>query len=373
MIRPPSLRPSAAAALLVAAAFAFSLSSCGGGSGDAAGVLKQTFGPHPPVHSYNLGLSVGIDVKGVKSLAAPLTLRLAGPYVNTGPGQLPRFNLGIAVTGSGQAFAATATTTATQAFITIAGTPYVLPDALFQQFRNGYAASSAQSGKKSTGFTALGLSPSNWLVSPQRLANVRVGDAQTIHIRSGVNVPRLLQDVSKLLGRASAVGISVPSAPRTITPQQQAAIAHAVKTATVDVYTGATDKVLRRLLVTVTLAVAPQSRSLVGGLQSGTIFVDYSRTNLNNPSPITAPANPHPLAQLLSSISGSRAGSALGGLAGSSPSSPSSGSGSGSSPGAGAATGAGGSAAPQAYINCLSAAKGDIAKIQACQPLLSGG
>jgi hypothetical protein len=39
----------------------------------------------------------------------------------------------------------------------------------------------------------------------------------------------------------------------------------------------------------------------------------------------------------------------------------------------GGASRAAGSAAPKAYLDCLSAAKGDIAKIQACAPLLNGG
>ena len=385
MNRRSRVRFAVSSALAVAATVASLLMiGCGGASGtqSPAAVLKQTFGPHPPIHSYKLDLAIGIDVKGIKSLSKPLALRLDGPYVNSAPRQLPRFNLNVAINGSGQTFAATATTTADKAFITIAGTPYVLPDQLFQQFKAGYSQASAQTPKQSsTSFSALGLSPSNWLVSPRRLADARVGDAETIHIAANVNVPRLLQDVSKLLGRASQLGISVPNAPKTITPQQQQAIAQAVKSANVDIYTGRDDKILRRLSVAVSLAVAPQSRRLVGGLQSGTIVVDYMRSELGKIQSIPVPANPHPLSELLNAAGANgTAGGALSGLTGGQGAAAA-----GSQAAAQAATGTGaatqsagasqsaGAAAPKAYLDCLSSASGDIAKIQACAPLLQGG
>jgi hypothetical protein len=377
--------PSTVAAAVAVASLL--MIGCGGGTQNVASLLKQTFGPHPPVHSYKLDLAIGIDVHGVKSLSKPLALRLVGPYVNSAPRQLPRFNLDVAVNGGGQTFAATATTTADKAFITIAGTPYLLPDQLFQQFKSGYSQASAQTPKQSSSsFSALGLSPSNWLLNPRRLADAPVGDAETIHIAANVDVPRLLQDVSKLLGRATQLGISVPNAPRSITPQQQQAIAQAVKTASVDIYTGRDDRVLRRLSVAVSLAVPAQSRRLVGGLQSGTISVDYSRTQIDKITTISTPANAHPLSELLNAAGAGRSG-ALNGLAGAA----TAGSVAGLAPvggtqtgGAGAAqsgaaapTGgasqAAGSAAPRAYLGCLSAAKGDIARIQACAPLLNAG
>jgi hypothetical protein len=347
-----------------------------------ASLLKQTFGPHPPVHSYKLDLAIGIDVQGIKSLSAPVMLRLAGPYVNSAPRQLPRFNLDVAVNGSGQTFAATATTTADKAFITIAGTPYVLPDQLFQQFKSGYSQASARTPKQaSSSFSALGLSPSNWLLDPHRLADPRVGDADTIHIAANVDVPRLLQDVSKLLGRASQLGISVPNAPKSITPQQQQAIAQAVRSAKVDIYTGRDDKILRRLSVVVSLAVPPQSRRVVGGLQSGLISVDYTRSQLDKIRTIAVPANAHPLSELLNAANASGAGGgALSGLTGGQGAAAAGSAGTAqSASGAGAATQSGGAsqnagtAAPKAYLDCVYAAKGDIAKIQACKPLLTGG
>jgi hypothetical protein len=354
---------------------------CGGGTQNVASLLKQTFGTHPPVHSYKLDLKIGINVQGIKSLSNPVTLRLAGPYVNSAPRQVPKFNLDVAVNSSGQTFAATATTTADKAFITIAGTPYVLPDQLFQQFKSGYAHASPQTPKQaSSSFSALGLSPRNWLLAPRRLADTHVGDAETIHIAANVDVPRLLQDVSKLLGRASQLGISVPNAPKTITPQQQQAIAQAVRSANVDIYTGRDDKVLRRLSVVVSLAVPAQSRRLVGGLQSGVISVDYTRSQLGKIKTIPVPANAHPLSELLKAANANgTGGGALSGLTGGQGGAATGSAGaSQGTTGAGAATQSGGAsqpagtAAPKAYLDCLSAAKGDIAKIQACAPLLNG-
>lgn len=365
------------AAVPLALACAFAVGGCGGQSQDVGSVLRQTFGPHPPIHSYDLGLGIAIDVKGVRSLTKPLSVRVAGPYENAPARQLPRFDLSVSIS-SGTTFAATATSTADKAYITIGGTPYVLPDALFQQFKNGYAQSSSPA--KTPGFSALGLSPGAWLRSPRRVGEVRVGDAKTIHISADVDVPRLLQDVSKLLGRASQVGLGVPNAPKSISPLQQAAIAAAVRSATVDIYTGTDDRVLRRLTVAVSLAVPQAQRALVGGLQSGTISVDYERTRLNKIATIPAPANAHPLSELLGALGGTSAGSALGGIAGSTGASGgAAGSAAGTTPGpaTGGASGTGvpatgSGAAPKAYLDCLSAAQGDVAKIQGCAPLLNG-
>lgn len=367
------LRSASRSAVAGAAAIVSFLivAGCGGQSQDVASVLKQTFGPHSPIHSYRLDLTLGIDVKGIRTLPGPIALRLDGPYVNAAPKQLPRFNLDVASNSGGQSFAATATVTADKAFITVAGTPYVLPDQLFQQFRAGYSSAS-QTPSKSSG-TTLGLTPRAWLLSPQRLADVRIGDANTIHIRAGVDVPRLLQDVSGLLGRASSLGVSVPGAPKTITPAQQQAISQAVKNAVVDIYTGSDDRILRRLTVAVQLQVAPSSQRLVGGLQSGVILVDYQRTQLNKIGTISAPANAHPLSELvraggganpLSAVTGGQASGGGQPQAGSTPTPTQNGSTAPASPAAG-------TAAPKAYLDCLSAAQGDIAKIQACAPLLN--
>jgi hypothetical protein len=186
--------------------------------------------------------------------------------------------------------------------------------------------------------------------------------------------------VSKLLGRASQLGISVPNAPKTITPQQQQAIAQAVRSANVDIYTGRDDKVLRRLSVVVSLAVPAQSRRLVGGLQSGVISVDYTRSQLGKIKTIPVPANAHPLSELLKAANANgTGGGALSGLTGGQGGAATGSAGaSQGTTGAGAATQSGGAsqpagtAAPKAYLDCLSAAKGDIAKIQACAPLLNG-
>jgi hypothetical protein len=116
-------------------------------------------------------------------------------------------------------------------------------------------------------------------------------------------------------------------------------------------------------------------------LQSGTIVVDYKRTELGKIQSIPVPANAHPLSELLNAARGSgAAGAALSGLTGGQGAAAAGSQGAGQastgasaaiqSPGASQATG---TAAPKAYLDCLSSAAGDIAKIQACAPLLHGG
>jgi hypothetical protein len=152
-----------------------------------------------------------------------------------------------------------------------------------------------------------------------------------------VDVPKLLADVSVLLGKAkdvtraggAAAGASVPTQ---LTAQQRQAIEREVTSASLDVWTGREDHTVRRIALDVRLA-------------SGHIGLQVSLTHLNERQTIRRPADARPVADLHQM---------LGALASS------------TTPGSTTTPGD-----PQAgYARCLADAGEDLAKVQRCARLL---
>ena len=78
-----------------------------------------------------------------------------------------------------------------------------------------------------------------------------VGGAQTTHIRAGVNVAALLTDLNTFLEKASSLGVSGASTPQVRDPgsRPDSRIAGEVQNPSVDIWTGTSDKTVRRLAI----------------------------------------------------------------------------------------------------------------------------
>ena len=98
---------------------------------------------------------------------------------------------------------------------------------------------------------SLGIDFTKWLPNATNEGETQVGDAKTIKISGKADVKQVIADLEKVTEKASA--LNVPGAggriPQKLTPEQKAAAEAAIKSLTVDVYTGADDTILRRLTV----------------------------------------------------------------------------------------------------------------------------
>jgi hypothetical protein len=347
-------RPIAAVLGLLAVVAACALAACGSSASDqsAQSLLRKTFSTSKGVKSGRLNVSLNANLQGVQSLSGPVALRLSGPFESQGAKTLPRFDFTIGLTSSGQSFSAGAVSTGSKGYVRFQGKPYVLSEALFQQFKKGYEQSAAKSAKKKSTntFASLGIDPSRWVTSARKAGEQDVGGAQTVHITSGVDVPRFLADVSTLLGKAGSVSQGT-QVPQSLTAKQRQAIEKAVKTATVDVFTGKDDNVLRRLDLNVALRKTATSGA-------GTVRFTLEIDDLNASQDIKAPAGAQPLANLLSQL---RAGTASGTGTGT-------GTGTATTP-APATTAPSGGATPK-YLACINKAGQDLKKVQACAQYL---
>ena len=206
--------------------------------------------------------------------------------------------------------------TGTGGYVTLDGAAYQLPAADFQRLESGFS-SVGGSGQGGGGLSALGINPQHWLTNASVVGSDTVGGADTTHIRAGVNVSALLADINTLLGKASSSsGTKLPSSIPQATQQK---IAAAIKNATVDVWTGKSDKVLRKLSLNLTVPVTGQLSTLAGGATSAGIGFTLQYSDVNQPQTIAAPSNIKPYSQfttklrsVLAGIEGSVGGGSLG-------------------------------------------------------------
>lgn len=374
-------RHTAVAAL---ASFCLLFVAACGGSGDkspsgAAGVLKETFGPDKPVKSGDVDATVTFTQTGLTGLDGPLKFVLKGPFQSQGGGALPLFDFDVGLTAGGTQLTAGAVSSAARGFLKFQGADYALPSAVYSQFKKGYTESvkAASDGeKKSSGpsLRTLGIDPLRWLTAPKTVGTEQVGGAQTDHVSATVDVPKLLEDVDKLLKKAGTLtgGAAQAAAgvPNGLSGTQRALIAGAVTRTSFDVWAGKDDGTLRKLDVSVAFEIPAIAQQAAGGLKRGRLGLSLTIADLNKKQTITVPKSTRPfaelqtqLAQLVSGVFGSGGpGSAAPGA----PAAPSSGSGSGTTGG-----GAGTTPPETDYDACMAAAGADIAKVNECAPLLN--
>lgn len=338
---------------------AVALAACGGSSNKTSGkqlsstsdpqkILSDTFSGGKTVQSGQFNLKMTINATGGGStLNGPVDVTMGGPFQSQGKGKVPKFKIDLEFKGAGQDIKAGATSTGDKGFLSFNGTDYAVPDNVFKQFTQGYTQ--AQQQNKSSGGTLkeLGIQPQDWIKNP-KAEDSSVAGTDTAKVTGDVDVPKLLDDLNTLLGKAGSLGIpNTGSLPSSLTDQQKQKIEKSVKTANVTIESGKSDSILRRIAFTLSLTDPTGS----GG--NADINFDLTLSKLGEDQSIAAPSNTKPLNDLLSQFGGL---GALGGLGGSS-----------SSSGSGASA-----AAAQKYSDCVSAAGSDQTKVAACGSLLGG-
>lgn len=365
---------------LAAALVALALAACGGSSSsNATSLLRQTFSGAHPVNSGNLNVELAVNPGGSSTLKGPITVSFGGPFASLGKNEVPKSDFNVAVSAEGHSGSLGILSTGSAGYVTLQGTSYQLPDATFRQLESSFSSLTSSAGGGSNGSGALsklGINPLDWLVDPKVAGQDQVGGTSTTHIRAGVNVPALLTDLNTFLGRASSLGISGASKlPKSISQQTANRIASEVRQPSFEVWTGNSDKTLRKLIISLTLPVTGQLSSLLGGLNSAQMSLTMQYADLNQPQTINSPTSVAPFSQFQSKVSSfvSALQSTINGATGSSSATTGS-SGSTSTSGSSGSTSTSGSAASSLspYTKCLQAAGNNITKEQACAPLLNG-
>lgn len=288
--------------LLGTLALALGVAACGGSSGPSGQTLvNDTFSSGKPIESAAINLSLSFTPTGSgASSSKALSLALSGPFENAGPGKLPHFSLKVSLDAGGHPLQAGATATGSKLFVELGGSWYETPEATYKAIEQGYAQAAKSSQPRST-FASLGIEPSKWLTNPSNEGTTTVAGVQTYHVSSDVNTSAFLEDLSKLSQAAGPVGSSVPGL-NALTPSAVSELGHAIHSAHVDLYTGKSDHLLRRLELTAKVGSTAQTQSFLNGANEAEVKLQLQLADLNQPQSIVAPANAKPFSQLVPAL-----------------------------------------------------------------------
>lgn len=278
------------------------IAACGGDGGtggdeDPQTVLDETFAGGKDITSgvFELVLAAVGQAGGED---AKFDLSFGGPFQDQGEGQLPAFDLSFDLKLESAAqdaeFAGAATSTGSTGFLTFMGTTYEVDGEIFDSFKQGFKQSSGAGAEGADAdadaqFQALGIDPSGWLTNLQNEGTEDVEGTETIHISGDANLPQIVEDIQSA---ASTVGDQVPAVPT----DQLGLMEDAVTEVKIDVFSGAEDKILRRLAFTFAIDLPEEA----GGGGNANFDLSLTLSQLNEEQTIEAPTDAQPLSDLLS-------------------------------------------------------------------------
>lgn len=353
------------------------VAGCGGGAANSADpsgssasaheLLVATFTDHHPIRSGVISLALTIAPSGSSTITSPVEISFGGPFNSASSSKPPQSDFTLAVVGQGHRSSLQIISAGGKGYVTLSGQSYQMPASSFSQLQSGVGtlAGSSGSSTKSSSDTLgkLGIRPLDWLTNPRIVGGATVNGAATTHIRAGVDRPALIRDLSKLLARANSVAGTTSSLAQGLSVGEQRSIARALGSVRLDVWSGTHDGVIRKLTTSATIPVTGRARTLLGGMTDAVVTLDFEYSHLNEPQTITAPSSVKPynvfrakVATFFQELEGVSTGSANAGT--------------GSTATIQSGTTTVLNANPK-YTNCITAARGDVVKMQRCAKLLT--
>ena len=241
------------------------LAGCGGDEEQeqtAAEILRQTFrSSDSTIEDGVLALSFRLDPEGLLAVGGPVKFTLHGPFSAPRKDELTRFNVDFIATLAEKPYSGSVLSSGRRALVTLDDGTYEVDDAVVDRLRRPSRPPSRRTGLPVTGFD-----PLRWISAAKRKRNERAAGVDTIRIGGKLNVERLLADLDGLLTKAggSASGSTL------LAPRLRRQIAAATDASSVDVWTGASDRLLRQLDVRIVFYFKDGSSPLQA-LNGGTI------------------------------------------------------------------------------------------------------
>ena len=304
------LRRRAPVPLAIAAAIG--LAACGGGGhakasasvkASPARLVSQTFSASGDVASGNVSLTLDLALDGIKQLdGKPVSLTVSGPFSRSGHQISTDLTAVVSAAGS----------SATIGFDRVDGKSYLGLGGTFYDLTQGTSTipiegvtplgSSPDGASGASGtFAALGIDLRSWITDPVELPQTEVGGVTTDHLRAQIDVANVLGDVSKMIGGAGATGASGSSASSNVTSLLPL-LESAITKAQVDIYTGVTDHIVRKADLDIAFTVPQIAAGAIDGLTGGSLSLNATLTDVNQPQTITAPAGAQSGAKVLNGV-----------------------------------------------------------------------
>lgn len=288
--------------LAIALAVPAVVAGCGGGSSsnneDPQKVLDETFNNPTNITSGKLDISVDGSAEGQQS--GSFNASVTGPFQTdpNDPTAFPQFDLTANVSGSAGgpsiSFDGSLIATKDNAYVEYQDQAYEVGTDLFKQFTQSYAQAAQQSNaqKGQNFFEQFGIDPSTWLTNVTNEGTTDVEGTDTIHVHGDADIGKILSDLQKVSQQTNGTT-------QQLTPDQLKQVQDAVKTASIDVYSGTDDHLLRKLSLTLELTPPAGSGATVSNVNL-TFSIAFS--DVNQSQTITAPSNPKPISDLLNQL-----------------------------------------------------------------------
>lgn len=262
-------------------------------SARARRLLGQTFAAQRRIHSGVLAVTLALTPSSAGG-ADPISISLEGPFRNHGDHRLPDADLDISVSANNRTGSLSIVSTGGAGYLTAGNASYRLPAASLRMFESANGSTAA------AGLSQLPIQLRTWFVNPRIVGSERVGGVATTRIHATVDARRLVAGLSTLVQTASSLGLSslVGKLPKQISAAAQRRIAADIRDPYVDLWTGSSDRFLRKLILSFEL---PAGTGLVGG-GSHVVTLTLQYSDLNRPQTIVAPARVHPPAALNSEL-----------------------------------------------------------------------
>ena len=271
--------------------------ACGGEAGDedVDALLQETFSSDKQVDSGRLSLVAAVDARGSERVQQPVRLEIRGPFRETSPDEVPEFDLDATVSTSGLTYDAGATIVDDKGYVLFQDEDYVLSGELFEQFKSGFREGH-KDGSEPADPASLGIDPRRWLRNARNAGEAEVAGQDTIKLTGDVDVPELVDD----LAAAKQADPGAKKKPTELSEAQQKRIEEAVDAMRVEIYTGADDKILRRIVLAADVS-APEGEE---SFDSAKVRLDYTLSELNEDQEIEAPTDPQPFEGLVRQLRG---------------------------------------------------------------------
>lgn len=255
--------------VLPAAAF-LAVVSCSASGTPATRALRSTANKLDDVRSATLDLRMTASSPGADG---PVGFAMRGPFALPAKSGLPVADLTVTELRGRKSYATSFVSTGQSAYVVRAGRVTALP---------GNAG--VDVGGSGGGLGALRID--RWLRNPAMSDGGTVGGVRTDHVTAGLDVAAAFDDLGRLGER---LGTSTLAALKPLDARSRDLLAKAARDSSIEVWTGHKDRLLRRLVLKVTLTAADGIPASLKALVPVTLSFSMDLSNVNRPVHVDAP------------------------------------------------------------------------------------
>lgn len=259
------------------------LASC---ATNAADVVTETAANLEELRSGVLELRVSTSTEAEEEGQGEAGFELIGSFQLPEEGELPVADLEYTDIGADDPATQGFISTGDQAFIEVDGQAYELPEEQTRTLRGG--------GGGDAGVFE-GATVDEWFIDPELEEGATVDATEVDRVTGKLDVVTALNDLFKIAGRFGQT-----SGFQLIQGDEAERLENAVESSHIEVVSGTEDRVLRRLLIEVDLAIDQELelRDLLGPLAGVSFTIDMSISEPNEPVQVTPPTDPLPIEEL---------------------------------------------------------------------------